>query len=128
MDQKTVAAFRKKLIEDASFRKAFAADPDGALRTIGIAVPAGANITPIDPKELDSRVSRLKEALGDNIKELYTAEDFAKVAKDPERVQRIEEIMNISRKTRVNDQELEAVAGGTATTVYTISAFGTLDW
>jgi hypothetical protein len=128
MDDKALATFRRKLIEDVTFRQEFAADPDGALRKIGIDVPKDANIAPIDPKELDDRVARLKTALGDKIGELYSVEDFAKVARDPQKMQRIEEIMNIARKSKVSDAELEAVAGGTATTVYTISAYGTLDW
>jgi hypothetical protein len=137
MDQKTftmqdeIAGFRKRLIQEEGFRREFAADPDGTLRRSGITVPAGANIPPIDVAQLDDRVTRLKEALGEDITALYSADEYAQLARDPQRVQRMQELMSLARTPELGATELEAVAGGKANNeqvAYTISAFSTLDW
>jgi hypothetical protein len=129
--QEEIAGFRKRLIEDESFRREFAADPDGTLRRSGISVPAGATIAPIDVAQLDDHVTRLKGALGEDITALYSADEYAQLAKDPQRVQRLQELMSLARTPELAASELAAVAGGKVNTeqvAYTISAFSTLDW
>ncbi len=119
MDEKQVAEFRKKLVEDVVFRHKFADDPDGALRSIGIDVPEGAQIPPIDKAELDSRIDRLKASMGANLNDLYSVKDFARISRDSKKLGRYEEITNIAKRLG------GPFSGGQ---VYTISAFGTLDW
>jgi hypothetical protein len=118
-DEKTIAAFRKKLIEDANYRAQFADDPAEALRAVGIDVPESAVIPAIDRQELETRVARIKAVLGNKVSELYTAKDFGRLVRDRGALTKIEHAGNIA--TRVGSPG----AGGT---VYTISAFGTIDW
>jgi hypothetical protein len=128
MSDKSIAEFRRKLIEDPTFRKEFATDPGGTLRSVGVDLPAGANIPPIDPVDLEDRVSRLKELLGADVAKLYDTADVSQVVRDPQRAQRIEELMNFAQRPgaggALSEQDLHAVSGG----MYTISAFGTMDW
>ncbi len=129
--QEEIAGFRKRLIEDENFRREFAADPDNTLRRNGINVPANANIAPINLNQLDDRVNRLKEALGEDITALYSANEYAELARDPQRVQRLQELMSVARSPELAANELAAVAGGKVNNdqvAYTISAFSTLDW
>jgi hypothetical protein len=115
-------------MDDPQFRQTFAADPEGTLRAHGIAVPANANLAAIDSAELDARVDRLKDALGDDIGALYSDEAFEAVARDPERVLRLQEVMRMPQQ--LADSQLAAVAGGRKTQgeTYRISAFDTIDW
>jgi hypothetical protein len=134
--RQSVASFRKQLIDNADFRREFAADPDGTLRKAGIDVPAGAAIGPIDVSELDGRIGRLKEALGEDIGALYSVEEYEELARDPQKVLHLQEVMNSARRQahELNSLELEAVAGGRKVGgggevgVYWISAYSTLDW
>jgi hypothetical protein len=143
MDQKlmdmreSVAGFRRRLIEDSQFRREFAADPDGTLREIGIDVPAGSRIAPLEAEALENRISRLREALGDDIAALYSADEYDKLARDPQKMLRLQEVMSVARNqpSELAEVELEAVAAGQREGVnkgdvvaYTISAYSTLDW
>jgi hypothetical protein len=114
----TKADFRTKLIEDAGFRKSFAADPVGALKSLGMTVPDGVSIQPIPLAELEGRVTKLKAALGNDLTDLLGA------TRDPKRKQQLEEIMNFSftKSGELADADLGAVAGGS------ISAYASVDW
>jgi hypothetical protein len=134
--QRSVAAFRRKLIDDAQFRREFAAEPARVLRSMGIDVGDEADLEPMNAAVLEDRVSRLKEALGDDIGALYSVEEYDAIARDPEQVLRLQGILDIARRqsSELHAHELEAVAGGRkvngggALDVYRISAFSTLDW
>jgi hypothetical protein len=132
MNERTsIGAFRKRLMDDAEFRQAFAADPEGTLRASGITVPDGTNLAAIDATELEARVCRLKEALGDEVGALYSDDAFDAVVKDPEKVLRLQGIMNLARTGELAPSQLEAVAGGAQKNpgeTYRISAFSTIDW
>lgn len=121
-DEKTIAEFRKRLIEDASYRKRFAADPADALRSVGIDVPESAVIPPIDLAELEKRVDGAKAMLGADVTKLYQPGAFGKLAADRANFKRLEQATNIG--TRVGSPILKDPAGA----IYTISAFGTIDW
>lgn len=121
-DEKMIAEFRKKLIEDAGFRKRFAADPAEALRSVGIDVPESAVIPPIDAAELEKRVDSAKAILGADVNKLYQPNAFGKLAADRENFKRLEQATNIG--TRVGSPILRDPQGA----IYTISAFGTIDW
>jgi len=130
-ERASIAGFRKRLMDDADFRLAFAADPEGTLRASGIAVPEGANLGAIDATELEARVSRLKDALGDKVGALYSDEAFDAVVKDPEKVLRLQGMMNLARTGELASSQLEGVAGGAQKNpgeTYRISAFSTIDW
>jgi hypothetical protein len=120
-----VAGFRQRLIEDASFRQAFASNPEGTLREHGINVPAGTVIAPLNAANLEQRIGNLKAALGDDISALYDTNTNN---------QRLRDLMSDARRQAVelHEAELTAVAGGErqaeGQVTYTISAFGTLDW
>lgn len=121
-DEKMIAEFRKRLIEDATFRKRFAADPAEALRSVGIDVPESAVIPPIDLAELEKRVDSAKDILGADVGKLYQPGAFGKLAADRANFKRLEQATNIA--TRVGSPVLRDPQGA----VYTISAFGTIDW
>lgn len=121
-DEKMIAEFRKKLIEDASFRKSFAANPAEALRSVGIDVPESAVIPPIDAAELEKRVDSAKAILGADVSKLYQPGAFGKLAADRASFKRLEQATNIG--TRVGSPVLRDPQGA----IYTISAFGTIDW
>lgn len=121
-DEKMIAEFRKRLIEDATFRKRFASDPAEALRSVGIDVPESAVIPPIDLAELEKRVDSAKGILGADVAKLYAPNAFGKLAADRANFKRLEQATNIA--TRVGSPVLRDPQGA----VYTISAFGTIDW
>jgi hypothetical protein len=120
-----VAGFRQRLIEDASFRQAFASNPEGTLRENGINVPAGTVIAPLNAANLEQRIDNLKATLGDDISALYDNNGNSS---------RLRDLMSDARRQAVelHEAELTAVSGGErqaeGQVTYTISAFGTLDW
>ncbi len=120
-----VAGFRQRLIEDASFRQAFASNPEGTLRENGINVPAGTVIAPLNAANLEQRIDNLKATLGDDISALYDNNGNSN---------RLRDLMSDARRQAVelHEAELTAVSGGErqaeGQVTYTISAFGTLDW
>jgi hypothetical protein len=120
-DEKALAEFRKRLIEDQAFRHEFAKDPTEALRTVGIDVPEGAYVAPIDAAELDARVDRIKAILGSRVNELYTSKNFGKLVRDRATFKRVEHASAIASR-------VGGPFSGRPGTVYTISAFGTIDW
>ncbi|MBI4615147.1 MAG: hypothetical protein HY720_16150 [Planctomycetes bacterium] len=77
MDAKMLAEFRKRVIEDAGYRKKFCDDPVTALKDVGIDVPQGTAIPKLDQKDLDDRISNLRAQFGAKIGTLYSA-DFSK--------------------------------------------------
>jgi hypothetical protein len=119
-NEKALAEFRKKLIEDVKFRHEFAADPADALRSVGIDVPEAAVIPPIDAQVLDDRIEAAKKVLGGDVSKLYDAKSFGTLARDRKTFKRVESLTNIG--TRVGSPVLDK------SIVYTISAFGTIDW
>ncbi len=131
--QDRVTAFRKRLIEEPAFRREFATDPEGTLGRSGIPVPQEATLAPLDAEQLEARINRFKAVLGDDIHALYSADDYATLSRDPQRVQRLQEILTAARQqpTNLAAEQLEAVAGGKANdaqVAYTISAFSVIDW
>jgi len=122
MDEAKLAEFRQKLIEDQSFRHQFAQDPTEALRSLGIDVPEGAYVAPIDPGELDARVDRIKAVLGPRLNELYSSQGFGALVRDRATFRRVEGASSIGIRPG------GPLGGGNLGPVYTISAFGTIDW
>ncbi|WP_316204410.1 hypothetical protein [Bradyrhizobium sp. SZCCHNS3051] len=116
MDAAKVTEFRKKLLEDVAFRKSFAADPAAAMREAGIDIPADIKLPSIDHQELEERMTKLKSAMGTEAAEMHV-EDMQRVA---------------SRSAKINSIGNIAVVDpnkiGRSGNVFTISAFGTLDW
>jgi len=109
------AEFRKKLIEDATFRQDFAANPTATLKTLGLPVPEGVNIPSMSLTDLEARIGRLKASVGGDLSQLS----------DPNRSQEIDEIMRLSfnkSSGELGDADLSAVAGGS------ISAYACVDW
>ncbi len=107
MDEKKATEFRTRLLEDDSFRANFAKSPREALHSIGVEVPASAELPSISKDQLDQRVATLKD----------------KVSTDM-----LDQLLAGSSDGVMSDEQLEAVAGGAGSEVYRISAFGTLDW
>ena len=120
MDKKKQAEFRTLILENEEFRRNFCHNPVAALREIGMDVPEGVDIPPIDDNEMEERVKKVKAELGDDVKLLYSEEDFEKLRGErpaaTKRFDKVGDLINISRK--IGD------IGG----VYRISAFGTADW
>jgi CheY-like chemotaxis protein len=119
LDEEAVANFRSKLVEDDGFRARFAKAPAEALRDVGIDIPDDVVLPSIDGDELDRRVEQLKATVGrDELDKLVSHQDVDESL----RVQ-ADDLLNFSRRVRPGFREKIDPA-----TVYTISAFGTLDW
>jgi len=112
--------FRDKLLNDAQFRQSFAADPAGAIRGAGIDIPNDVQLPAIDHAEFEARIQKLKTLMGTEGQALSRADttDDARdaVAKAP--------TINSTGNFAVLDPKKVGRTGN----VFTISAFGTLDW
>jgi hypothetical protein len=122
LDDAAIAKFRSQLLEDADFRARFAKAPADALREAGIDVPQDVQLPSINKRELDRRVEALKDAIADDALEKFAA-GKAEDVDESVRVQ-ADDLLNFSRRVR---------PGGAHRAIerdilYTISAFGTVDW
>jgi hypothetical protein len=131
MDQAKVGTFRKKMVEDDSFRAAFAKSPGDALRSIGIEIPKNMQFPSMDKKEIDQQVEELKKAAGGNLSQLYSGElserDLDKVAGCVGTL-RYSPALQQNSLFRFSSRLAEMPQTIKPGDVYTISAFGTLDW
>jgi hypothetical protein len=130
MDQAKIATFRKKIVQDEAFRTAFAKSPSDALRSIGIEVPKEVKFPSMDKAELDKQVEAFKKAAGSSLDKLFAAGELSE--RDLESV-----AGGLTYSTSLTSNSLFQFSSRLAQPfqtkvspggVYTISAFGTLDW
>ena len=122
LDDEAIAQFRSRLLQDDEFRARFAYAPADALREAGIDIPSDVKLPPIDREELDRRVEQLRANVDPAALETLAASP--KDANESLRVQ-ADDLLNFARRVRPGDRVFKGVD---PSTVYTISAFGTLDW
>lgn len=117
---------RTMLLNDDKFRAKFADDPAGALREVGIDIPADVTLPKLDKQDLEDRVKKLKAEFGAQIEGLFAPADVGPGG--------VRAVTNVRLNTigslvvpNINRPAGVGALGGRGT-VYTISVCGTADW
>ncbi|MBI4617275.1 MAG: hypothetical protein HY720_26925 [Planctomycetes bacterium] len=73
-ERERIGRFRRRVIEDADYRRQLASDPAMALAELGIEMPPGAALASLDPAWLEERAAQIRTLLGTGVEAAWRVE------------------------------------------------------